>query len=163
MEIQQVRFYGERRFTKGRTNSDVGDGVESLLADLSASNVNAVGRHQLAIRSEIDGRHGVLAAIAATFGRCASDAEGPAKQRAGAADVSAQEQLPDAAAGDGFTTNLHLAVNLDMKAELASELSKLLDCTFRFVTKMKIRALVHLFGLEPIDDHLLNELSCSLP
>ena len=71
--------------------------------------------------------------------------------------------MADAAAGNGFTANPHLGVNLDMKAEFGSELRKLLHCPLCLVAKMEICPFVHLSCPELINNHLLNEFSRRFP
>src|SRR5262249_34089880 len=127
------------------------------IPDCCASDVNAVCRNQFVVGREIDGRNRVFAPVAATLCRCADDAEAAAKQDAGSTNAALLQQLPNAAARDGIMANLHLAVNLDVESQLASELGEAIDSSLRSVSEVKVGALVDFLCLKAIDNDLLCE------
>ena len=77
MEVQQMAFDGERIGAKRRTIAHIRHRLETLVVDPQPGNVNAVGGNQFVVTCEIDCRHGVLMAVAASPTGIGEDAERP--------------------------------------------------------------------------------------
>src|SRR6516165_9515180 len=98
MEIQQVALNGKRVGPECRTKSHVGHSVETLAVHSNPGDVHTVGRHQLVISREIDGRDGVLCAVASPSPWSRQDAERPSQQCACAPHTSLGDQAANLAA-----------------------------------------------------------------
>src|SRR5271167_3546656 len=100
MEVQQVALDGERVRPKRGTIADVGHSVETLATDAQPGDVNAIGRDELVVAREVDGRHRVLVAVTATATGSRDDAERTSQQRARFAHFPARQQFSNFAAGN---------------------------------------------------------------
>src|SRR5262249_53555960 len=118
MEVEQVGLDREGIRPKGRTITDVGNGIESLTVHARSRHVDAIARDQFTVWPQVDGRDRVLAAVTATSGRWGGDRGNAAKQMAGASYSSSDDQLPDVAARNRAAAHHHDWIRLHGKTEL---------------------------------------------
>src|ERR1700756_2706039 len=123
MEVQQVRLDSEGVGAEGGTVANVGDRVKAFLAYARSSDVDAVPGNEFFIAAEIDGGHGVFAAIAAPAPGSGQDRKRTSQQVARPAGVPAIQQLSNLAARDALPPQGHPIKNLDRETHFAPELS----------------------------------------
>src|SRR5580692_6641682 len=148
MEVQQMAFDGERICSKRRTIADVRYRLEALIVNPQPGNVDAIGGNQLVITREVDGRHGVLLAIAAAAAGIREDAERPAQQCSRATDISLGNQLTDFTAGDVMAAQRLLRKDASFEAALLAQLRQRIDVTLRLMAEVEVVTFVHLARLQ---------------
>src|SRR5436305_14219571 len=74
------------------------------------------------------------------------------------ADPSINEQFANLAAGDALAAQLHLRINLDLEAHLASKFGEHRNIARGFVAEAEIKAFVYLARVELLFQDALGEL-----
>src|ERR1700722_7767433 len=148
MEVQQMTFDGERICSKRRTIADVRYRLEAFFVYPQPGDVDAVGRDQFVITREVDGRHGVLLAIAAAAAGIREDAERPAQQCSRATDISLGNQLTDFTVRSVMAAQRLLRKDASLEAALLAQLCQRVDVALRLVAEVEVVAFVYLARLQ---------------
>ena len=133
---------------KRGTAAHVGDRVEAFLAHASTRDVDAVPGHEFFVTAQVDGGNCVFRSVSSPPARSGEHAERMPQQVPGAADPSLAQKFAHLAAGDGLPAQLHLGIDFDLEAHLASELGEHLHISRGFVAEMKVVAFVHFAGVQ---------------
>src|SRR5450432_3824166 len=159
MEIQQVRLDGEQFCAKRRAIADVGDRIEALRAHSRPCDVDAVLGNQFFVARQVDGRHGVFRAVAAPASRRSQNAEWTRQKMPRPADAPIDEELANLAAGDALAAQLHLGIDLDLEAHLASEFGEHRHVTRGLMTEAEVESFMHLAGVQLFLQNAFGKLS----
>src|SRR6266576_1639524 len=159
MKIQEMTLNGERVGSERRTVPDIGDGVEAFVANPRAGDVDAILRHEFFVAAQVDGRHGVLAAIAAATAGRGEDCEGAAQQLTRATDSTSGEKLANLTAGDAFAAQRHFVENLYSKSHLTAKFGERVHVAGSFVSETEVVAFVNFRGVQLFFEDSLGKLA----